>query len=519
MDRDPHEDLEAKIRELKALEAQRDEFRAEDALKNVKFLPGQKRALAYLRDPSISIVLFTGANQIGKTFLLCCHVLAEFIGYEPWSGRPRKFRPPVRIAALLTDFDNAGWIVFEKMSELVLPKDLKIIQRTQSHAPRIIQHLPTGSQLHIFTHDQAVEKKRGGTWHGLVVDEPCPQADYVELRRGVQRTQGKVLFTLTPLSEPWLHDELYDQAVNHGGQKKHVAAVTATPDENKVSQGGCIEDRAVEEFWADCPPEELEARKYGRFMHLIGRVYPTFDESVHVLGEDHVDPESCTWGLAVDPHDRLPFAMLWYYVTPGNDIVFRHEWPGGEFNKMRDCRLTVDDYIDIISQYPRTTFRQMDPNSGRRKSPHSGFTMAELFQSKGYFFNTQIVDDLAAGHKRVQERLHYDKDRELGPGNQPHLYVHRSCVNTVRSFRNYVWDDYKGKTGEGKSPKQKPREDYKHFMDCVRYVCMDQYVRYVQFDESHSIRRPVETMPGYRYGSLSSAGLIGNAMSRARNMK
>lgn len=457
---------------------------------------------------------------MGKTHLLAAWVAALWHGYMPWNGTPLPARPPVSVAALLTDFDNAAVNVYKKLRELIPREDMSIKESTQTHAPRVLEHKPTGSVLHCFTQDQDVRKLEGGTWDALVVDEPAPRSHFIALYRGLQKTHGKTLFTLTPLSEPWIKDDYYDAAANMDGDKKHVFSITAWPEENLKSNGGHLEDAAVEEFWASLSPEEMEARKYGRWMHLIGRVFKTFQDEVHVIDEDVGDPETCPWGLSVDPHDRLPFAMGFYYVTPGNDIVFRHEWPTEDFNELRSCDMTVDNYVHVIQSFPHTSFRQMDPNYGRRADVQTGLTIAEMFQVKGLFFNTRIVDDIAAGHKAVRDRLAYDKERDMGPDNQPKIYIHRSCRNIIKAFHNYIWDEWKGRIAEGKSPKQKPKEDYKHFADVVRYACMDPYVRFIEPAGSSrsEILTTISRSPRIPERVGMRSGSIREGMRRAREM-
>ena len=467
-------DLLQRHKELQAAIQKREE---ENVLKRLTFLPSQQKVIDAYHDPNVHITIFTGPNQVGKTHTLCANLSADLKGYQPWDGRPRQHQPPIRAAVLLRDYDNHSRNMWMKLSEL--NKSVKIIDSTQQRAPRVIQDTETGSTAHVFTHDQDVDRLEGGTYHVLYVDEPCPQVHFNALRRGLSKWGGKVLMFMTPLSAPWIFDEYYQQASNLGGEKKEVFAVTAFPEENLKSHGGYLDDKTVQEFWESLSEEEREARKHGRWMHLIGRVYKSFDPKVHVLEEPPCSLDDCCIGIAVDPHDRLPFAIAWFAVTPGDDIVFYDEWPRTPFEEMKQCDKTVQDYAELILQERTPTWRVMDPNYGRRRSLSSGLSIADEFQLRGLAFDTSVTDDLAAGHKRVQEYLAWDREKPLDHTNQPKLYFLRRCRNLIKGFQNYVWDDWKGKIAEGKAAKQKPKEAFKHFPDCVRYAIMSR-VRHIR---------------------------------------
>lgn len=328
--------------------------------------------------------------------------------------------------------------------------------------------------VHIFTQDQESRRAAGGTYHEFYVDEPQPKGHYVEIARGLQKAHGKTVMTMTPLSEPWIFDDIYNQAGNLGGTRREIFAITAFPDENLKSKGGHLEDKAVEEYRASLSEEEREARVHGRWMHLLGRVFKTFDENVHGIDElPGGGPQSGTPGISVDPHDRLPFFVSWFYLTPSNDFVFYDCWPEEPFEDFTSSPINdYDEYLELFRRNP-SFWRCMDPNYGQSPAPNSrGLTVAQEFQRRGMAFMTDISDDVTAGHKAIESLLSYNKDKEIDALNHPKLYIHRRCRNLITAFRNYTWEDWRGKTGEGKSPKQKPKEKFKHGIDTVRYPVM-----------------------------------------------
>ncbi len=460
-------DIGMRIRELRE---ELDRRQKRDGLAAVKFLPSQQKLIDSYNDPRTSICIFTGPNQTGKSFLLGSMLKASALGYEPWSGKPRHFKTPAKIALLLTDYDNHARKFLENHIYDSFGHDEVHVDRTQTSAPRALT-FKNGSIVRIFTSDQDSFRLEGETWTELFIDEPCPRSHYVSLSRGLQKTRGKTIMVMTPLSEPWIFEQIYEKAYNLGGDRRDIFAVTAFPNENLESQGGYLPDADVEAFRSMLSEDEKEARVHGRWTHLIGRVWKSFDENIHVIEDDLCREEDRCYGLTVDPHDRRAFACGFWYLTPSDDLVFHDEWPKTPFEDIHTCSLTYDDYIPILREH-ESFWKIIDPNFSRKRVGVNGLTVAEEFQIRGIAFDTSVNDDIAAGHKAVEQRLRYDKTRPLDALNAPKLFVKRNCRNIIRAFRNYVWDDWRGVIGEGKAPKEAVKEKYKDFADVVRYTAM-----------------------------------------------
>ena len=460
------------------------------ALYNMTFLPSQKRYLDAINAKEHFVVLLTAGNKLGKSWVLTYDLISESLGYQPHDGTPRA-RTGYDIALLLRDYDNHANKILREGFQQMLPRGcVKVCSRTQSGAPRIIEVTDpitniTGKQIHIYTHDQDWDRLEGGSFQRVCVDEPCPQSHWKALIRSLQTTGGICTLTMTLLAgSEWIWNEIYHKASNNGGNNKRFYAITAFPEENRESQGGFLPDNAIDDFRSTLTPEEIEARVHGRAIHLTGRVYKDFDERVHVLKEDLVPSdalETCPKILVIDPHDRLPFAMIWAYITPADDIVIYDEWPQEDFEHLTHALHNFDDYAAIIDQKGGTLWNIMDPNYGNRPSVSSGMTVAqELSLRTGRAFLTDVNDRVAPGHLAVRNRLHWNTNRPMDATNQPKLYVKKSCRNVIHSFNNYLWEEWRGRTADGKSPKNKPQEKFKHFMDCIRYLCMHDSIRYVE---------------------------------------
>jgi hypothetical protein len=473
--------LDAQLAQMEVeLEQTMRETRHRDALANVKPLPTQEKYFTVLDREAVTVIIVTAANQTGKSFTAGMDVIAEAKGYEPWSGRIRPWTP-YPIALLLRDYDNHASKFLEVNIKPLLPRDEYKIVKTPTGSPRqIIIQRDDGKPdkiVHVFTHDQDPARLEGGTYQKVIVDEPAPRRHVQALERGLQKTGGVLSMFMTPLSEPWIYDELYSQAGNLGGPKAHVYAMTAFPDENLISNGGYLDDERVAQFREGLSDEEKEARIHGRWMHLIGRVYGEFDEKYHVIADDFdpVNPRDCPWFCSVDPHTRRPWFIAWGYILPNGTRVFDEEFPKEPFEKLKDSKYTVDDYVNLFKRRA-TTYRVIDPNFSKTPNTVTGRTLTEELAMRGakagisLAFNDSVINNLAEGHLAVKDLLKFDVDNiEINP---PRLLVKERCKNIIRAFNLYTWDNWSGKTAESRDIKPTPQEKYKDPMDAVRYACM-----------------------------------------------
>jgi len=75
---------------------------------------------------------------------------------------------------------------------------------------------------------------------------------------------------------------------------------------------------------------------------------------------------------------------------------------------------------------------------------------------------------------KVRQGLKYDPDKELGLGNYPKILFDKTLTHTIKSISRYARD------GKGKLT-----EDWKHFMDVVRYDQMSCLAMPTQKDDTY----------------------------------
>ena len=71
--------------------------------------------------------------------------------------------------------------------------------------------------------------------------------------------------------------------------------------------------------------------------------------------------------------------------------------------------------------------------------------------------------DVILGIQRTKARL------KVQPDGWPRLMVSERCVNTIREFNSYRWQESK----ESRNDKEEPNKDEDHAMDACRYMVME----------------------------------------------
>lgn len=300
---------------------------------------------------------------------------------------------------------------------------------------------------------------------------------WIAVRRGLLDRGGRAWFTLTPLNCPWIYNELYRKA---DGLATSIHTITL-PDNPYIS------DKEKQAFINSLHPDEIEARVYGKFSHLLGSIFPEFRRDVHVV-QPHSPPEGCPIFMVMDPHDRRPSYIMWAYVDARDRIVIFDEWPNNNFWEMKSVHMSVRDYSNVIRDKEgrmKVYERIMDPNFGRTPSHMTGRTLVEEYWEYGLDFYTDINNDIAVGHNRIHDRLEH-KNREPG------LLVTSNCHNMLWAFESYVW---KTRDLEAEfNAKERPDDSGKDQIDAVRY--------FLDFEPTYTMGQASSSQDTYKVEDL-----------------
>ena len=434
-----------------------------------EWLPHAKQKEFHCAKENIRLIL--GGNRSGKTVAGCAEALMHSTGlYPDWYPYEQRMRTPNIGRIIVSEYSKGyGETVLPNINTW-LPKSMIASSRNNHEGYPAKYILKNGSSFDICTHDQ--ENKVFEGWHGhwAWFDEPPPRDKYIATMRGLIDFNGRVWLTLTPLTEAWIWDELVQR-------KDGSVSMTQvnTHDNPFISKAG------IKEFEKMISPEEKEARIQGKFLHLSGLVYKTFDRNVHLksFNLDQLDSTYSKmqkkWFFVLDPHDRRPHCGMWAFVNPQQKKFVAYEL------YREDTISDLCAYIlafEKIHKIPSESVTRIgDPNKLETPSAVSGLKLKMEFleRSNGkIFFLTKLDDDITKGHLIVKENLSYNKEKELDTYNSPSLYFndYQNIPHVIEHMEKYMYQDWKGLNKDSRSPKETPKDLNKDMPDCIRYFLM-----------------------------------------------
>jgi len=409
-----------------------------------------------------------GGNRSGKTtaggmeFLF--HMTKQ---YPAWYPEENKLYGPIKGRIIAKDLQKGvGEVIIPFLDEWLDPSLIeKKVKNPIGIPTKFI--FKDGSQFDILTHEMSTEQFEGWRGHMAWFDEPPPRDKYIATLRGLVDYRGRAWLTLTPLTQPWIYDEIYTVGtVGDSDTFIVVADITDNP---------YLNSQAIEEFAARLTEEEREARLHGRFLHLTGLVYKEFSPDIHIASSSSFRMEPhWTKYFAIDPHERTPTACLWLAVDPSENIyVYDELWLGD---------MTIEQIaLAILAQEGGTApqIRLIDPHNDKDNVAAGGFNIRKELMKYGVFCQRANSDPFL-GKSRIREALR----PQYSPVHQrmTSLFkVSRDCPQTIYEFQHYIYDEHR-RNKEEYDPKEKVKKKNDHFMDCLRYV-FNFGPRYVQPQE------------------------------------
>ena len=304
----------------------------------------------------------------------------------------------------------------------------------------------TLSKIGFKSCDQGREKFQGSSLDFVWFDEEPPYDIYQECRMRVLDKCGIVFGTMTPLKGlTWVYNQIY---LNENGDDEVWYTQMEWADNPYLNKN---ELKMLTQVMSE---EELDSRRYGKFMQSGGMVYGEFDEAVHVI-EPFTVPLEWFDNISIDPGLNNPLSAHWYAQDFDGNIYVIEE----HFEKGRD----VDYHAGKIKEKSARLNWHYSNNgmlsalidsAASQRTLASRKNVVELFYENGILANPKVNKDLFSGISVVKRYL---KDAE----GKAHLFIFKNCVNLIREIKAYSW-------GEG----DRPVKTDDHCLDEMRYYLM-----------------------------------------------
>lgn len=400
-----------------------------------------------------SIRVALGGNQSGKTIAGAVEFIWRMLGCHPYT-KDLVVPQRGRIIASLGFEEGANQVIIPKILEW-LPEGL--VRRTRNNATGIKTHweLSNGSVFDILSGEQEAGVFEGWTGHVVWADEPPPRYAFTASLRGIMRHKGHIYLTLTPLTEPWVYNDLYMPWSD--GTRRDIQVFTFDIMDNAEKNGGVLSEEAIASFCASLTMEEREARLRGKFQHLSGRVYPEFDKNLHVV-ESFTVPASWPVYGGIDPHLRREHAYCQWTVHPstGDIIVCGEIYEKYTIPELAEAILKLSKGKNII--------RTLIDNAAETPDSLYRVTPRRLLEQNGVY--TKLCDKSAGIAHGIHAMKALLRPTPMADGAlRPKFFVMDHCHNHIKEFMNYVHDTRDTEY----MIKDTPRKIYDHFMDLDRY--------------------------------------------------
>jgi hypothetical protein len=161
------------------------------------------------------IVVEPAPNKIGKTGQAACIVASWCLGYEPWNQNPDgsfvksslNVKGPVRGRITGESWEHhIGEVVIPELKKWI-PEGMYTTKKNNVGVEASWK-FQNGATLEFLTHSMELKEFESWRGHFWWADEPPSQKIFSAMSRGLMLDNGCMLMTMTPLSEPWVLDEL-----------------------------------------------------------------------------------------------------------------------------------------------------------------------------------------------------------------------------------------------------------------------------------------------------------------------
>lgn len=294
--------------------------------------------------------------------------------------------------------------------------------------------------------DQGREKFQGTSLDYVWFDEEPPREIYIECKMRVIDRCGDIFGTMTPLKGlTWVYDEIYLNC----NDDDEVWSIFMEWADNPY-----LDEREIKTLSATLSKDELESRRYGKFIGRGGLVYNEFDVNTHIIEPFDV-PKDWYDIISIDPGLNNPLSAHWYCCDyDGNIYVVAEHFEAGQTVEYHANRIKA--ISDSLGWHHNSNgmIEALIDSAASQRTLSSVKSVVELFYDNGILVNPKVNKDLFSGISRVKSYL---KDGL----NNTRLFIFSSCTNLIREFKTYCWSD-----------KDVPVKKDDHCLDELRYYIM-----------------------------------------------
>ena len=429
-----------------------------------------------------------GGNRSGKTETGVREDVAFSQGFRPFFDRSDEdFRtpisPPTRGRIFCEDWEKAakGTIV-PKLFSVIPPESIKSVRKNQMGVEYFWQlwvpfdATKAVSTIEIVTNKADVRSVEGWRGDWIHFDEPTRKNMFIAATRGLVDTNGYFWFTLTPLNEPWILDEIVLATDKETGERKYSGEYVSIYENmwNPETASGFLTTEGIESYASKLTDIEKKTRLYGEFAHLSGRVFDSFDPSLHIYPNSTIKLEEIpeTWwkDCFIDPAKRKPHCVVFVAWSPEGDLYVYDGFRIGDPKY-------ADDFPDVIPAVPTVT--ELISEIKKRCDPYPQRFFVDPFADTPDWDTGTSLYDMLSDEFAIEKWPKVDKEEAIAPlqtlmmkspaTGKTKFHVHHMLTRAVYEIERYRWDEWKSDVRKYKAKVIKVDDDY---VDCMLAAAM-----------------------------------------------
>lgn len=328
------------------------------------------------------------------------------------------------------------------------------------------------SRIGFKTVEQGRERFQGTSKDYIWFDEEPPKDIYDECLMRIMDVEGSIWLTMTPLKGiTFIYDVIY---VNENNDEE-VMCLQMSWDDNPW-----LTKKEIAYMEKNLTPDELEARRDGRFVALTGLVYKMYNPDLHELDAEYCPQDHCLYlvdkngerygkifkewykDISIDPGYRNPTAINFYAVDDeGTQYCLAGSY---ESEKLPVHHSETIRRIGRDLGWPKTNgkYSAIIDAAACAKNAANEKSVRQLYQEAGV--NTRITTkDVWAGIQRCMRYLapipYFDSIN--WPKGKPRFFVLKvknwpyDPSDFRREIKKYRWKHTAGEENDTEGPRKK----------------------------------------------------------------
>jgi hypothetical protein len=332
------------------------------------------KVLKYLLDSPCRVTCLYTGNQFGKNETAMYDYILRILGQHP--NKRKNIVPSDAVRSLRfashtlpgekneVEIKNTQYPVLKRR----LPSSFIVKDITARKPVVTIKPLNGGNiQIEYVSFAQDVQAMAGIQRKSCWIDEECSRDFFEEQVMRMIAADGDIIFTFTPVpgSIGWEFDELYERArviyrtdavrdriklrtgedlpeVENRESDDDICVIMAATDDNPMYE--VLAKKRTEETGVPITAKEyideifsiyddedvIDARRYGLFRQLSGKIHKSFSTNVHKISKEQYFrngvPYEWKHFRGIDYHRANPWACVWMSISPQDEAFIWKDW-------------------------------------------------------------------------------------------------------------------------------------------------------------------------------------------------